>query len=380
MKKNYVLLLLFAAAIAFTSCSKNDDDTDYEPVSPVVLDLTQVPYAKLSDYHFFEGEMKNLEPAYRVIPFKPNSELFTDYARKKRFIWMPSGVQASYVTDDSAMDFPVGTVLIKNFYYDDVLPNHTQQIIETRLLVKVADDIAESGNIAADSGWKLYNYIWNAEQTEAFLNQTGNGQSVPISFVVNGETKTTDYQIPSSEQCMTCHKLNANHTPFGEVTVPLGVKPQNLNYAFNYGTSQQNQLAKWQATGYLDNSVPNNITSTVDWTDVSQPLELRARSYLDANCAHCHRAGAYCDYTNMRFNFRNANLELLGVCMVANDQIGSPYTHIIARGNWSRSDIGFRMSATAGGEMMPQIGRTLVHNEGLELMQQWVMSLDGHCE
>jgi uncharacterized repeat protein (TIGR03806 family) len=379
MKKNYFLLLLFAVAFGFNSCSGGDDD-DYEPVSPVVLDVTQVPYAKLSDYHFFEGDMKNLEPVYRVIPFKPNSELFSDYASKKRFIWMPSGVQATYVSDDSPLDFPVGTVLIKNFYYDDVLPDHTMKIIETRLLIKVAEEVAENGSIAADSGWKLYNYIWNAEQTEAFLNDTGNGQSVPISFVVNGVTKTTNYQIPSAEQCITCHKLNANHTPFGEITVPLGVKPQNLDYTFNYGTSQQNQLEKWQATGYLDNSVPGNIVSTIDWTDATQPLELRARSYIDANCAHCHRTGAQCDYTPMRFNFSNTDPYLLGICMEPQAPISSTYTHIIAKGNWNRSDIGYRMNATSGGEMMPLIGRTLVHEEAVAMMQQWVMSMDSPCE
>lgn len=379
MKKNYYLLLLFAVAFAFTSCSGGDDN-DYEPVSPVVLDVTQVPYAKLSDYKFFTGEMKNLEPAYRVIPFRPHSELFSDYAKKKRFIWMPSGVQATYVSDDSPLDFPVGTVLIKNFYYDDVLPDHTQKIIETRLLIKVAEEIAENGDTPADSGWKLFNYIWNAEQTEAYLNDTGNGLTVPISFVVNGVTKTTDYQVPSAEQCITCHKLNPNNTPFGEVKIPLGVKPQNLNYVFDYGTSQQNQLEKWQATGYLDNSVPGSIVSTVDYNDVAQPLELRARSYLDANCAHCHRAGAQCAYTAMRFQFSTTDPYLLGVCMEPQAPIGPPYTHVIAKGNWGRSDLSYRLNQTSGGEMMPLIGRTLVHEEGVALLQQWVMSMDGACE
>jgi uncharacterized repeat protein (TIGR03806 family) len=379
MKKTYLVLLLFVAAFAFNSCTGGDEN-DYEPVSPVVLDVTQVPYAKLSDYHFFEGEMKNLVPAYRVLPFKPNSELFSDYARKKRFIWMPSGVQATYVADDSALDFPVGTVLIKNFYYDDVLPDHTMKIIETRLLVKTAEDIAESDGISADSGWKLFNYIWNDEQTEAFLNDTGNGQTVPISFVTNGVTKTTNYQIPSAEQCITCHKLNANHTPFGEIKLPLGVKPQNLNFTFDYGTSQQNQLEKWQATGYLDNSVPDNIVSTVDWTDTGQPLDLRARSYIDANCAHCHRTGAACDYTQMRFNFSNTDPYLRGICMEPQAPISNAYTHIIAKGNWNRSDIGYRMSATSGGEMMPLIGRTLVHEEGVALIQEWILAMPGPCE
>ena len=109
-------------------------------------------------------------------------------------------------------------------------------------------------------------------------------------------------------------------------------------------------------------------------------VELRARSYVDANCAHCHRTGAQCDYTPLRFNFSNTDLNLLGVCMEPQAPISSTYTHIIAKGNWNRSDIGYRMTATSGGEMMPLIGRTLVHEEAVSMMQQWVLSMDGPCE
>jgi hypothetical protein len=129
MKKNYLqsALLLFFAAVAMISCTGSNED-EYEPVSPVVLDVTQVPYARLSDYKFFLGELKNLEPAYRVIPYKPSSELFSDYAHKKRFVWMPSGAMATYDGDGNVLDFPVGAVLIKTFYYEDVLPSHTQKL------------------------------------------------------------------------------------------------------------------------------------------------------------------------------------------------------------------------------------------------------------
>ena len=96
MKKNYlqVLLLVFTLTI-FSSCSDNDDDESYTPVSPVVVDLTQVPYPKLSDYHFFEGDLKNLTPSLNVIPYEPASILFSDYAHKKRFVWMPEGTKSN---------------------------------------------------------------------------------------------------------------------------------------------------------------------------------------------------------------------------------------------------------------------------------------------
>ena len=33
--------------------------------SVVVFDIDQVPYAKLSDYNFFEGDLANLSPVFK---------------------------------------------------------------------------------------------------------------------------------------------------------------------------------------------------------------------------------------------------------------------------------------------------------------------------
>ena len=156
MRKYYILsIAILTLIIVFTSCSDKDDV--YTPVSPVTVDLTLVPYSKLSDYHFFEGDMKDQIPSLNVIAYEPASSLFTDYASKKRFIWMPSGVSATYVSDNQIMDFPVGTVLVKTFYYTTIQPGNVTKLIETRLMIRHGD------------GWKFYEYLWNDEQTEADL-------------------------------------------------------------------------------------------------------------------------------------------------------------------------------------------------------------------
>ncbi|RYG45410.1 MAG: hypothetical protein EOO01_17850, partial [Chitinophagaceae bacterium] len=273
MKNKYLLIaftILFAATLITSSCN-NDEGDEYVPVSPVILNPADVPYAKLSDYHFFEGDLKNLTPAYKVLPYKPASELFSDYAHKKRFVWMPSGTMATFDGNENTLEFPVGAVLIKNFYFENVAPSNATRLIETRILIKTHEPELNQDGTLGDSGWQPYNYIWNEEQTEAYLDTQGEGIFVPLTFTESGVTRDIYYKVPAATECRTCHKLNPDHAVNGEIVVPIGTKPQNLNYTFDYGTSQANQLEKWVAEGYLENNIPANILSTVDYKDTSQP-------------------------------------------------------------------------------------------------------------
>lgn len=367
MKKKYTLLFLLLASILFQSCSS--DAEEYVPIEtpkPVTVNLAEVPYAKLSQYHFFSGKMKNLKPAKNVLPYEPASSLFSDYAHKKRFVWLPKGTHATYNGDDNTFEFPVGTALIKTFYYNNVQPDNTTKIIETRLLIRKSD------------GWKAYSYIWNSQQTEATLETTNNGIFMPITWKENGVTKNTNYKTPSQTECLTCHKINPTHSSGGEITIPIGVKPQNLNTVYNYDGTLQNQIDMWKSVGYLGTDVPVNITSTVNWEDTSKSLELRARSYIDMNCAHCHREGGHCDYVNMRFNFSNTDLNTFGVCMTPLFFIeNGPY--VINGGDANRSEMILRIASTEGAVMMPLIGRSIVHEEGLQLIKDWINTLPANC-
>ena len=359
MKKYYLLSIsILTLIIVFISCSDKDDV--YTPVSPVVVDLTLVPYPKLSDYHFFEGDIKAQIPSLNVIPYEPASSLFTDYASKKRFIWMPIGVKATYVADNKILDFPVGTVLIKTFYYTTIQPGNTTKLIETRLMVRKSD------------GWKFYEYLWNDEQTEAdlvagvdFLN----GSSKTITFKKpNGEDITTDYRIPSDGECFACHKIN-------EIATPIGVKPQNLNHNIAYNGVSKKILQKLVEQGYLD-SYPSSIVSTVDYTDASQPLDLRVRSYIDINCAHCHQDQARCYYRPIRFPFSQTNVDSnIGICLDADEPINLSIQKVILPGNYYNSVLHYRISTNVENQRMPLLGRTIVHDEGVALIEQWINTL-----
>ena len=370
------------AIISFTlliiSCSRNEEDNYIDPnetadrqsnvvYGPVRFDLSQTPFPKLSDYHFFVGPLKDQKPGYKVIPYEPASSLFSDYAHKKRFIWMPQGTSATYNGDDNVLEFPVGTVMIKTFYYDNVQPSNNTKIIETRLLVRKNDE------------WKLYDYVWNENQTEAFLDTEGNGIFVPVTWTQNGASRSVDYKIPSQTECVTCHKINVNST--GERNTPIGPKPQNLNTVYNYGKFSRNQLEYWKRIGYIDNTLPNlaSIYSAVDWRDTSKPLEFRAKSYIDINCAHCHRVGGHCDYVPQRFNFSNMDMYTFGICLPPLFNIpDNPY--VINAGDADHSELMYRINTNEGSEMMPIIGRTIIHEEGVALMREYINSLPNPCK
>lgn len=362
MKRYRAFALCSLLAALSISCSDNDDE--YIQISPVIVDLTLVPYAKLSDYKFFEGALKDQKPALNVIPYAPASSLFTDYASKKRFIWLPNGTTGTYVADDKIIDFPVGTALIKTFYYTTIQPGDVTKIIETRLMIR------------KDDGWKFYEYLWNDEQTDADL-VTGtdftNGNFKTITFKKpNGETITTDYSIPSDAECLACHKIN-------EIPTPIGIKPQNLNYNNIYGNQNKNILQKLVEQGYLD-SYPSNIASAIDYHDTTKSLDLRVRSYLDINCAHCHQDDARCSYRPIRFGFGLTNIDSnIGICLDAEEALSPSLLKIISPGNFNKSVLHFRLNSNDESIRMPMFGRTMVHDEGVALIREYISSLTQTC-
>src|SRR5665647_167976 len=145
------ILIALSSLVIFNQCKISD--------GKVTLDPDAKPFEKLSEYHFFKGALKDLVPNNKVLPYDLITILFSDYAQKSRFVWMPEGTSAKY-TKDQVLDFPVGTVLIKNFYYSHDFRDEKKgrQIVETRLLVKRKDK------------WDALDYEWNDEQTEATLD------------------------------------------------------------------------------------------------------------------------------------------------------------------------------------------------------------------
>ena len=354
--KIFLRRLLLCFVVVVYSCS----DEAYVAVeySPVNYNINEMPYDNLSEYNFFQGELKNLDPVYGVIPYELISSLFTDYSIKNRFLWMPDGVSAEYISSSSVFDFPVGTILIKNFSYDDVLPEMISKNIETRLMIK------------KESGWIFADYIWNEDQSEALFNL--DGSIVDIAWLQNGQERNINYRIPSASECLTCHKILDD-------AIPNGVKPRNINKTLDYRSNSMNQLDKWMEMGYL-NSYPADIEAVANWKDLSEPLEKRVRSYIDINCAHCHSDNTHCEYRPIRLNFEaTEDLANMGVCLTPDTDLGNGTDLIINPGNISRSVLHFRMTSNEEQYRMPLIGRSIVHDEAIEMIEEWINSLDNNC-
>ncbi|MFN3875276.1 MAG: hypothetical protein ACK4L7_05130, partial [Flavobacteriales bacterium] len=103
-----------AALIAAVVACRRDSTEPLAPAPPgsedegVSVDLGQVPYPTLSQYRFFRGPLAAQQPNAGVLPYDVITPLFSDYAHKFRFVWMPPGTRAVYAGDAVPLDFPDG--------------------------------------------------------------------------------------------------------------------------------------------------------------------------------------------------------------------------------------------------------------------------------
>ncbi|GJM06009.1 MAG: hypothetical protein DHS20C09_20050 [marine bacterium B5-7] len=325
-----------------------------------------IPYQFLSDYAFFTTPLTQQQVNASVIAYEPRTALFTDYAHKARFVWMPDSVQAS-VADDGSILFPNNTVLIKSFYYpaDFNKPEENRRMIETRLLIKKAEQ------------WEAFTYLWNEEGTEAELNLIGDIQEVSWNDKA-GIAHTVDYIVPNKNQCKSCHNRN-------NVLLPIGPKAQHLNGTFTYqSTKAHNQLQHWQEAGILEaGNWQNQFAPTPIWNDPQTGnLEARALAYLEINCGHCHHPEGPAHTTGLYLgkDFIDDRTKL-GQCKppVAAGKGSGGRKYSIVPGQPDSSILYYRMLSDDPGVMMPEIGRAIAHEEGLVLIKEWILEMNGAC-
>ena len=317
---------------------------------------------KLSEYGFFEGTIKEQKPASGVVPYALNAPLFSDYAQKLRFVKLPDNQYVSY-NADSVFQFPKGTAIIKTFYYANDMKNEKKgrRLIETRVLLHEAD------------GWLALPYIWNADQTDAFLEVAG-GNTLVTWKDEKGAKQTLDYTIPNMNQCKGCHEKNG-------VMTPIGPSARQLNSDLAYTQTIDNPLINWKKAKIL-RGLPDDLTSipkTVDYANTSEKLDARARAYLDINCAHCHNKQGPAQTSGLFLDWQTTDSTAYGFFKtpVAAGRGSGNLKFDIVPSKPQESILVYRMEALDPGVMMPELSRKLKHTEGVKLIREWIAGM-GH--
>ena len=343
---------------------------------------------QLSDWQTVNIVGNQLAPGADVVPYDLNTPLFSDYAHKYRTIWMPEGVSATY-RDEETFDFPVGTVISKTFYYprvegvtadDDMVArtdDHSRDFIGSGLNLENVRLIETRILVHRETGWDALPYVWNDAQTDAVLKRIGDIKRLQL-VAENGDRQSIPYVVPNANQCAGCHATN-NTT---RKILPIGPKARHMNKDFTYVDGVQNQLGKLEQVGYLD-GVPDlvNVSKNAVWNDPKQSIDSRARAYLDANCSHCHSTVGPADTSGLHFEPETESGPHLGLCKVSvaagGGTGGLPYD--IVPGQPDQSILVYRMASSDPGEMMPELGRSIAHDEGVALMREWIAAMDGDC-
>ena len=308
-------------------------------------------------------DTSHLVPADSLIPYQLNYPFFSDGATKIRWASVPSGggnrTTRIAFSREGEWKFPNGTVFVKHFDFtvDEAHPESKRRL-ETRLLVR-------------DAKGSVYGavYKWRPDNQDADLLANGLAEQISIRTATGVRTQVWNY--PSRQDCRTCHTDLAGGV--------LGSTTRQLNGPFMYPSGvTDNQLRTWNHLGLFDTNLDETTLATLPALarkeDVSRTIEDSARSYLDANCAHCHRPGGTVGYFDARYDTPLAKQNLIdGPVLI--DQ-GIDKARVIAPHDIWRSIAYFRVS-TPEPMKMPPLAHERIDEQGLAVLRSWIESLPG---
>jgi uncharacterized repeat protein (TIGR03806 family) len=294
-------------------------------------------------------------PPPGFVPYSVRSPLWSDDAEKHRFFRIPAGAKIHVLDctseaesaecasdsiggDDGHWQMPEGTVLVKNFSLQG-------KIIETRLVMR-----------RSMTRWLFYSYEWNEAATEATLlpdDEVGKARKVG----------SQTWQYPGRGQCPQCH------TPGGGFS--LGLSTPQLSSDFAYPEGSMNQVDKLEQLGWFD-APPKKLPGYPEPTGADS-LEARTLSYLQSNCAICHRPSGEYSGMDMRWGTPIANMNLCALSERDPGKNGLPKYRVVP-GKPEESSMSFRVHALD--ELrMPKIGSNVVDPVGAKLIDDWIAAM-----
>jgi hypothetical protein len=158
----------------------------------------------------------------------------------------------------------------------------------------------------------------------------------------------------------------------------MNTRQLNGNFSYPATARTDNQLRALNRIGVLNPAINegdiSNFARLSALTNTSASLEEKFRSYLDVNCAACHRPGGAGVTMDARYDTPLANQKLINV-VPARGTVGFENARIITPHDPNRSVILARMNTTNVLFKMPQVGRNLIDTNAVEMTTQWINSL-----
>jgi uncharacterized repeat protein (TIGR03806 family) len=351
-------LTLLVIGIAATGCERGRADQSDAPRPLEVGSRVDIGFRqwasgrmpnRLSRIGLFT-DVATLSPAPGVVAYDVIVPFWSDGAHKRRWMALPPGKAISF-SPDGEWAFPPGTVFVKHFELVAAQEEASARWVEIRVLV-----CDGAGGIAGAS------YRWRDDHSDADL--------VEDSLVASiGPAPTDRWYIPGPQDCRTCHTAGSGGV--------LGVKTRQINRPF--GIAGENQLNQWSRAGYFDApsaalSEPELLARLSRLDDPAQSLTDRVRSYLDVNCANCHRPGGVAGNFDSRFDTPMSRQNFIDGPVLIN--LGIDHARAIAPADVWRSIALVRVE-TSDRTRMPPLGHEKVDEQGARLLREWIESLPG---
>lgn len=386
---------------------RGKDEGGFYTLEPTPQNLPPSTFPrKLSDSGLFQSVKGHvMQPA--LVPYSVNAPLWSDGAHKERWLGVPGADTKIDFGTNRGWAFPDRTVLVKSFALEMEEGNPaTRRWIETRFLTNQQGE------------WFGYSYLWNDEQTDGTLIESkGHDKEFAIKVPKSAEypdgVRTQRWHYPSRQECMVCHSRAANFV--------LGLTELQMNREHDYGGEKINQLAVLERLGMLRvnaademknqmreelktkgltekqindtmhiqtgtrgqrepvqstllSQAPEKYRRLVDPYDAKADLNLRARSYLHANCAQCHvEAGGGNAQMELEFTTKADKMRVFDVKPV-HHTFELPDAKLIAPGHPERSVLLRRMSNREAGHM-PPLATSLVDKQAVEMLREWVRGM-----
>jgi uncharacterized repeat protein (TIGR03806 family) len=322
---------------------------------------------KLSQTGLFTSTREH-RPAPGVVPYSVNVELWADGATAERLLAVPGDGRVSF-DDKGNWQMPSGSVLARTVSIETHKGEpSSRRRLETQILHYEAD------------AWRPYTYVWTDNQADAVLaDAKGAGKTLEFADPsAPGGRRTLDYRINARIECVLCHNpwVEKKTTVFGlQSASPLGLNSAQLNREWAHGGARLNQLDAFQQMGMLA-AVRDlrGLPRLAGPCDESADLDVRARSYLQVHCAHCHQfnAGGAANIA-LGFEVPLDQTKTIDVRPIQGD-FKIDGARIIAPGDPSRSVLYYRISKLGGGRM-PRVGSSQVDDRATRMIHDWIVGM-----